>query len=236
MLFRRLSQKAPGSVLLTIEGYVASVALHAALIATAVAAGDRVEAPQELPESMEWARFLLPRDKSAGRAAVREHVTFYETAAPGGRGMVLNDRREPQRLELEVAAGIAQDQETDIAAPPAPVQEVKAEDEVMTVLQVDTAAARYEDSAAPPYPASMLARKIEGSVAVQYVVDTSGHADTLSFQVLETTHDDFSRSVKSTLPRMKFRPAIMNGTKVRQLVQQLFSFKIDTALLAPKKP
>lgn len=236
MLFRRLSQKAPGNVFLAVEGYVASVVLHAVLIGAALTVDGAADLPQELPESMEWAKFLLPPDKSPGRAGVREHITYFEAAAPGGRGMELNDRREPERLELEVAAGISQDQEAEIAAPPEPAQEVKAEDEVMTVLQVDTAAARYEDSAAPPYPASMLARKIEGSVAVQYVVDTTGHADTLSFQVLETTHDDFSRSVKSTLPNMRFRPAIMNGAKVRQLVQQLFSFKIDTALLGTKRP
>ena len=43
--------------------------------------------------------------------------------------------------------------------------------------------------------------------------------------------------MKATLPQMKFRPAVMGGRKVRQLVQQLFAFRIDTTLVAqrPKK-
>lgn len=237
MLFRRLSQPVSGSLLQTVEGYLVSVALHTALIATAIVAGQTADAPQELPDSLEWARFLVPKDKQAGSAPVREHLTFFNAAAPGGSGMLVSDTREPERIELEVPEGTGADEQTDVAAAPPPAEEIKA-DEVLTVLEVDTAAARYDDSAAPPYPASMLAKKIEGSVAVQYVVDTAGLADTTSFLVLETTHADFAKSVKATLPSMRFRAAKMNGNKVRQLVQQLFSFRIDTTLLTkdPKKP
>jgi TonB family protein len=218
------------------EGYAVSIAAHA-LVIGAVVFGP-VEVPnEELPESFEWVRFLLPPDKSPGPSGVREHITYFEAAAPSGDGTLLSDTKEPERLPLEVEAGSAADELVEVAAAPPPAPEQKVE-EVLTVLEVDTAAARYEDSAAPPYPKSMLDRKIEGSVAVQYVVDTTGRADTLSFTVLETTHADFAKSVKATLPNMRFRPAIMNAQKVRQLVQQLFTFKIDTAALAQqaKKP
>ena len=50
--------------------------------------------------------------------------------------------------------------------------------------------------------------------------------------ILAATHEEFAKSVKNTLPSMHFRPAVMSNRKVRQLVQQLFSFKIDTAFLA----
>jgi outer membrane biosynthesis protein TonB len=123
--------------------------------------------------------------------------------------------------------GTKTDDILDMAVAPAPAPEIRT-DTIMTVLEVDTAAARYEDSAAPPYPASMLRRKLEGSVAVQYVVDTTGFAE------LSTTHADFARSVRATLPAMRFRPAVMNARKVRQLVQQLFTFRIDS-LAPPKK-
>ena len=102
----------------------------------------------------------------------------------------------------------------------------------MTVLEVDTAAARYDESAAPPYPPSLLERRIEGSVAVQYIVDTTGMADTSSFVVLTTAHPEFSLAVRRTLPSMRFRSAVMGTRKVRQLVQQLFTFKIDTTMIA----
>lgn len=238
MLFRRLYQRtSTGGILLTIEGYVVSVVLHGALIATVVVAERAAGTPPPLPESFEWAQFLIPKDRRAGSAPRRESITFFNAAAPGGKGMVVSDTPEPKQVEVAIPEGTAADEATEVAAAPPPTEEIRA-DEVMTVLEVDTAAARFEDSAAPPYPASMLARKIEGSVAVQYIVDTSGVADTSSFVVLETTHADFAKSVKNTLPAMRFRAAKMNGAKVRQLVQQLFSFKIDTALLSAqqKKP
>jgi hypothetical protein len=78
----------------------------------------------------------------------------------------------------------------------------------------------------------LLEKRIEGSVAVQYVVDTTGRADTSSFVVLTTAHNEFSLAVKRTLPEMRFRSAVMGTRKVRQLVQQLFTFKIDTTMIA----
>ena len=106
----------------------------------------------------------------------------------------------------------------------------------MTELQVDSAAVRYENSAAPSYPESMLRRRIEGSVIVQYVVDTLGHADTLTFRVIAATHVDFARAVKNTLPFMRFRPAVMANRHVPQLVQQPFSFRIQDTTIVRKPP
>ena len=237
MLFRRLSQSSSGSLLTAVEGYVVSVVAHVVVLVTFFA--PRVAATPDVPESFEWARFLVPRDRTTSSPQVRQHLTYFNTPAAGGRGSVLNDVREPERLQLDVPAGVSKDESADDTAAPPPTPEEQA-DEVMTVLEVDTAAVRVEDSAAPPYPTSMLEKHMEGTVAVQYVVDTTGRADTLSFVVLSTTHADFARSVRSSLPRMRFNPAIMNSQKVRQLVQQLFSFRIDTTLLAQedkkKKP
>jgi protein TonB len=58
------------------------------------------------------------------------------------------------------------------------------------------------------------------------VVDTSGRADMNTFKVLKSTNDLFSAAVRSALPRMKFFPAEVGGHKVRQLVQQPFTFNI----------
>lgn len=111
-------------------------------------------------------------------------------------------------------------------------QPIALGDSIMTELQVDSAVVRYEDGAAPSYPESMLRRRIEGSVIVQYVVDTLGHADTTTFRVISATHVDFARAVKNTLPRMRFRPAVMANRLVPQLVQQPFAFRIqDTTFL-----
>jgi hypothetical protein len=50
--------------------------------------------------------------------------------------------------------------------------------------------------------------------------------------VIQATHADFARAVKTTLPYMRFRPAVMANKLVPQLVQQPFAFKIqDTTIL-----
>jgi hypothetical protein len=112
-------------------------------------------------------------------------------------------------------------------------------DSILTEIEVDSAVKRHEWSAAPDYPITMLQKNIEGAAFVIYVVDTLGIADTASFKVVRTTHDDFAEAVRSAMPKMRFRPAILSGQKVRQLVQQNFTFKIqrpDSVLPPIKKP
>jgi outer membrane biosynthesis protein TonB len=209
-----------------------SIVTHTLLILSAVVPSTvDTTASDEVPESFRWAEFLIPRDKPAGTKEVRERVTYTHLMNPGGEGTLASDSREPERLTIVKPEGVANDDLADVAAAPPPSPEVYG-DTVMTVLEVDTAAARYDESAAPPYPPSLLAKRIEGSVAVQYIVDTTGRADTTSFTVLTSSHNEFSLAVKRTLPDMRFRSAVMGQRKVRQLVQQLFTFRIDTSLIA----
>ena len=67
----------------------------------------------------------------------------------------------------------------------------------------------------------------------QYVVDTSGFADTTSLRIIRSTHPDISASVRDALPYMRFRPAKIGSASVRQLVEQEFRFKIQQAAAIP---
>jgi len=112
-------------------------------------------------------------------------------------------------------------------------------DSVLTEIEVDSAVKRYEWSAAPDYPITLLRQNIEGGAFIIYVVDTLGMADTASMKVINATHEEFVQAVREAMPKMRFRPAILGGYKVRQLVQQNFSFKIqrpDSILPPIKKP
>ena len=51
-------------------------------------------------------------------------------------------------------------------------------------------------------------------VKLDVVVDTLGRADMKTFTVLETSHPWLASSMKSTLPRWKFAPALLAGCKV----------------------
>ena len=79
----------------------------------------------------------------------------------------------------------------------------------------------------PRYPPVLQSAGIAGSVDLQYVVDTTGHAETGSFKVLKATNDLFASAVRTALPQMRFYAAEVGGKKVRQLVQQSFQFKLD---------
>jgi hypothetical protein len=115
-----------------------------------------------------------------------------------------------------------------------------AKDSVYSVLEVDTAVVRSASSAAPAYPPALLAAHIQGYVNARYVVDTTGLADTTTFEVMTATNPEFVTAVRDVLPFMHFQPAKIGPQKVRQLVQQQFSFKItgDTLPVVPgkKKP
>jgi TonB family protein len=106
------------------------------------------------------------------------------------------------------------------------IASIIGQDSAFSVLEVDSAVSRHPWSAAPSYPPEMLKKKLEGSVFVRYVVDTSGFADASSFEVLRSSHADFTNAVLSALPDMRFNPARIGRRRVRQLVEQEFSFKI----------
>jgi TonB family protein len=85
---------------------------------------------------------------------------------------------------------------------------------------------RSASSASPAYPLDLLKQHVEGMVRVRYVVDTTGFADPTSLEVVESSHPGFLASVKDALPYMRFSPAKIGDRKVRQLVEQPFSFHI----------
>jgi hypothetical protein len=63
-------------------------------------------------------------------------------------------------------------------------------------------------------------------VLAQWVVDTTGLADTTTFRILKASDTEFAQAVRDALPAMRFTPAELHGQKVRQLVQQPFDFSI----------
>ena len=78
----------------------------------------------------------------------------------------------------------------------------------------------------PRYPPVLQSAGIAGSVDLQYVVDTTGHAEPNSFKVLKATHQAFVEPAKEAILKGVFKPAKFKGQPVRQLVQQRISFKV----------
>jgi TonB family protein len=118
--------------------------------------------------------------------------------------------------------------DTDFAIPE--IVPLPGRDSVYSLVEVDSMVVRDPMSAAPAYPEDMRQKGLEGSAIVQYVVDTTGRADMLSFKVLRSTNTSFATAVREALPQMRYTPAKIGERRVRQLVEQEFSFKLEQAV------
>ena len=117
-----------------------------------------------------------------------------------------------------VAGGVAKGKEGGTA--------VVQSDQPYFEFQVEKPVVPAPGSAQPRYPDMLRQAGVEGEVLAQFVVDTTGRAEPGSLKILKSSHDMFVQSVKNALPQMRFIPAEVGGRKVKQLVQQPFSFSI----------
>jgi protein TonB len=82
-------------------------------------------------------------------------------------------------------------------------------------------------SGKPRYPESLRQAGVDGSVLVQFSVDTLGRVDMKSVKVLTSTHDLFSEAVRQSLGAFRFKPAEVNGKRVPALAQMPFEFHLS---------
>ena len=94
-------------------------------------------------------------------------------------------------------------------------------------FQVEKPVVMAPGAQGPAYPDMLRTAGIEGTVLAQFVVDTTGRAEMVTFKVLKSDNDLFSNAVKNALQRMRFLPAEVGGRKVKQLVQQPFQFSLN---------
>jgi TonB family protein len=213
------------SLLNVAECTFASMVAHAGvvIVAIAVTAGGR-----QLPTDEREARvfFLLPPDRVDVRA---RQTDILQWGRPGGDledGKLLR-ASEGMRFRVEAYGARAKGKKSGARGelPFGPVPYL-VPDTVFSVLEVDKMVERYDGSAAPAYPADLLAMGTEGSVQAMYVVDTTGWVDTATIEVMSSDDVRFTESVRTALGAMRFRPATRQGRPVRQLVEQKFHFRI----------
>jgi protein TonB len=81
--------------------------------------------------------------------------------------------------------------------------------------------------AAPRYPSMLASAGIEGTIVLHFVVDTLGRVEPSSVEVVRADQRLFVESVREALSRTRFVPAEVAGRKVRQLVEQSFTFALS---------
>lgn len=209
---------------------VLSVVAHVVLIGAAVAATATSGTEQRvLPDNI-IVRFLAPPNRSAGQQPQPEMIKYVAIAVPApsvSAGTAVQPVEKIKSLE-EIMSG--KDQRDALAMP-----ELPGADSVFLVIDVDSAASRYDWSAAPTYPARMLQEKTSGFVKAEWVVQPDGYADTASLRIVESTNDDFAQAVRDALPYMRFSPAKIGRRTVSQLVRQEFTFRIAVAVADSQK-
>ena len=98
----------------------------------------------------------------------------------------------------------------------------------MWASQVERVALPHPGNRPPVYPQVLNAARIEGSVTMRFVIDTTGAVEPESPVVVRTDHPLFTAAVLRALASHRFLPAESGGTKVRMLVEQRFEFSLTT--------
>ena len=97
---------------------------------------------------------------------------------------------------------------------------------VMDVHDVDRAPRLIGRPIEPRYPPALRESGVQGSVIVQFVVDTLGRAEVADLQVIQSPHLLFTESVREALARYRFVPGEAEGRRVPTRVQIPFEFKL----------
>ena len=92
--------------------------------------------------------------------------------------------------------------------------------------QVDRAV-EVQRAASPKYPEALRSVGVEGIVAMRFIVSAEGRVESGSIEVISSPNKLFSDAVRSALLNAKYRAAEAGGNKVRQLVEQSFTFRLD---------
>lgn len=78
----------------------------------------------------------------------------------------------------------------------------------------------------PEYPRILLEARVEGTVVLEAVIDTTGHAEPNSIKVVSSTNRAFESPAREAMRRALFRPGRVRGQAVRVLVQMPLRFVI----------
>jgi TonB family protein len=102
---------------------------------------------------------------------------------------------------------------------------------IYTADQVDTPA--HQDTAVrvqPVYPEALFMSGTSGKVVAEFVVDTTGLVSMPTFSAISSTDPEFTMSVRRALEKAVYIPAVRQGLKVQQVVEQPFTFVSDSTL------
>lgn len=111
--------------------------------------------------------------------------------------------------------------------PPAPVTRLSTSFAPLAQFHAGQLAQQIPGTGMIRYPDEFRAANVEGEVIAQFVVDTNGRYSDGTFKVIKSNNPLFDDAVRSALPNMRFTPAVVDGKKVKQMLQQPFTFSLS---------
>jgi len=221
---------APATSVAALPGLALSVLLHIALVGFYLlepdAASRAAEFEDPLPQGL---TFLVPPPSSPVQSEATPKFQEFVGDEGDAAGTREGEREDASATRTGERASRAAGSEESAVTPVEGVAGEQSTDlfaDAFMDVEVDSAAERHPDSAAPVYPPELMKQGIEGHASVRFVVDTMGRVDPATVQIIEASRPEFGFAVLQAIPGMKFTPARMGPTKVRQLAEQLFRFAI----------
>ncbi len=104
--------------------------------------------------------------------------------------------------------------------------QVAQRDGAFTEDAVEKAVMPRRGNPPPDYPRALQSAHIEDSFIVTFVVDSTGQVDASTMNFPNTVHRLLVDAVRRALTRSRFYPAELAGRRVRQLVEQRFTFML----------
>jgi len=213
-------------------GTVASIVMHSVLVGLAVYATANAAIQNEKPRQEKIDFVETPKDEPPPPpppdvvAAPPPPKGFQVLTAPVEIPDVIPDIDLSKKVIDESdfsGKGVAGGKASGVEGGKAPIVN---SDQPYFEFQVEKPVVPAPGSTSPRYPDMLRQAGVEGEVLAQFVVDTTGRAEANSLKILKSSHDLFVQSVRNALPQMRFIPAEVGGRKVKQLVQQPFTFSI----------
>jgi protein TonB len=216
-------------------GAALSVATHVAIIGAAAAATARGAATPRVPDKPVWVNVAPPHDAPPVVRQVVHELPHISRPGPITIRRIDVDVKAPTiAIDLSSKVGNLSWPSTATCIDCRsgmrglvgdPMGDGKAEGE-STEWRGSELLMRIESSTVPRYPERLRGAGIEGTVLVQFAVDTAGRVDPASVRILASPHALFTDAVRDALARFRFRPAEVGGRHVTALAQMPFEFRL----------
>jgi len=197
------------------------VSLYAALVAVAIVGAGALNRIAPTPLIDEAVSFLAPLRQSAP-PPMQESIQFI------GLGQLTSVSIPVMNTAADGKTPVPRGSLGDVAGEALELPNASSDSEkAYSEIEVDSTVALDPSAEGPQYPPALLKAGVQGVVYARFIVDTVGHVDTATMVVLDKPHPDFVAAVRTALVNMKYRPAILRGRAVAQLVEQPFVFRIQ---------